>query len=81
MKDLKNVDIITINCTNTQAGIMTIKHCQKYFEFGRAIMFTHDEIFDDTIEIIKIQKLNSVDEYNDFVLKLNKYLELISLCV
>ena len=74
MKDLKNIDIITINCTNTHAGIMAIKHCQKYFNFGRAIMFTHDEIVADTIEIIKIKKLNSVNEYNDFVLRLNQFI-------
>ena len=75
MRNLNNIDIITINCTDSQAGLMSIKHCQKFFNFGKAMLFTNEDIFDENVEVIKINKLNSVDEYNNYVLNLNKYLK------
>jgi hypothetical protein len=73
MKDLTNVDIVTINCTKPSDGLKAIKHCMKNFKFGRAIMITHEDVSDPDVEIFKINKLNSVDEYNDYVLRLKEY--------
>lgn len=75
MIDLLNIDIITVNCTNPNDGVMAIKHCCKFFNFGRKILFTDSNIKSDDIETINIQRLKSVDEYNDFILSLHEYVK------
>ena len=75
MKNLTNVDIITVNCTNPNNGLLSIKYCQKNFNFGRSIIISHENIFDKNVELIKINKLNSINEYNDFILTLDKYID------
>jgi hypothetical protein len=72
--NLLNVDIVTINCKNPPDGINAINHCSKWFNFGRKIIFTDSYVSQDGIENIQINKIKSIDEYNDFVLGLSKYL-------
>lgn len=73
MINLLNVDIVTINSANPGAGLAAIKHCQKVFNFGRSIIFTHENLNDSGVELVKIPKIESIDGYNDLVLNLNKY--------
>ena len=71
---MKNIDLVSINGTYPQEAVLALRHCRKYFNFGRTVLFTHEDLELDDIELIKIQKLNSIDEYNDFVLTLGNYL-------
>lgn len=73
MKDLSNIDIVTINCTKPIDGLKAIKHCMKNFKFGKAILITHEELYDSEVETHIIPRLKSVDEYNDYVLNLHNY--------
>lgn len=72
--NLSNVDIITVNCTDPIEGIKAIRHCCKSFKFGRMILFTDQNVESEGIERIKINRLHSVDEYNDFILSLNEFI-------
>ncbi len=73
MINLPNIDIITVNSTNPIAGLAAIKHCQKFFNFGRSIIFTHEDLNDNFVELIKISKIESINGYNDLLLNLNRY--------
>lgn len=73
MKILKQVDIISANCVNPMESIYAIRLCKKNFEFGRSVLFTDKNISVPDIETIKINKLTSVDAYNDFILGLRNY--------
>ena len=39
-----------------------------FYIFKEAILFTHEDVFAPDIKVIKIPRLKSVDEYNDFIL-------------
>lgn len=75
MKDLKNVDIICANSVNPHEGTLAIQYCQNFFNFGRSILFTDIEGSADGIEVIKIDRMNSVNDYNNFMLKIGEYLD------
>ena len=70
---LKNIDIISINCNNPNGALMAIKHCQKYFQFGSATLFTHVDISDENVNTVKIPNISSVNDYSNFILQLVKY--------
>ena len=74
MKELTNVDIISINCVNPQASVAALNHCQKYFEFGKSILVSHiepSEYYD--IELHKLEEKLSWDGYNDHILNLKDH--------
>lgn len=75
MKDLKQVDIISVNCVNPNEGALAIQHCQKFFNFGRSVLFTNVEGDADNIEVVNISKMTSVHDYNDFMLQIGNYLD------
>jgi len=66
MKDLKNVDIICANSINPHEGTLAIQYCQNFFNFGRSILFTDVEGTADEIEVIKIDRMNSVHNYKNW---------------
>ena len=72
MKNLKNIDLISINCVNPQESVKAMKYCQKYFQFGKSILFTHENISVENIEVQQIDKL-TYKGYNNFILKLADY--------
>jgi hypothetical protein len=69
MKKLPNVDLISINCVDPYQSAIALNYCQRFFEFGNAILATHQDIDVYGIELHLIDKLNW-DQYNDYVLKL-----------
>jgi len=71
--ELRNIDIVSANCICPNDAVLAIKQCCKYFEFGRKILFTNSNVQEDGVETIKIKKLSTVDEYNDFILSLGEY--------
>lgn len=67
-----NIDLVSINCVNPSEGVAVIKHCQKYFNFGKSILLTHEKISVDTIDVNPIDKL-TWDGYNNLILSLTDY--------
>lgn len=72
MKKLTNVDLVSINCVDAEQSAAAINYCQKFFEFGKSILVTHQDIDADNIELHLIDKLDWY-QYNDRVLKLNEH--------
>ncbi len=73
MIKLPNVTIVSINCVAATESVKAINYSRRGIDFKEAILFTHEDISAEGIRVVKIDKLNSVDEYNDFVLKLANY--------
>jgi len=73
-KKLTNVDLISINCVDPYQSAAAINHCQKFFEFGKSILVTHQDIEVYDIELHLIDKLDWY-QYNDHVLKLIDHTE------
>ena len=69
MKDLLNVDLLSINCVDAQRSAVALNYCQKFFNFGKTILVTNQDIEVDNIELHLIDKLDW-NQYNDEVLHL-----------
>ena len=69
MKDLLNVDLISINCVNAHASAAALNYCQASINFGKTILVTNQDIDVDNIELHLIDKLDW-NQYNDEVLHL-----------
>ena len=44
MKDLLNVDLLSINCVDAQRSAVALNYCQKFFNFGKTILVTNQDI-------------------------------------
>ena len=80
-RKLLNLDLISINCVDPYQSAVAINYCQKYFEFGKSVLVTHQDIDVYDIELHIIDKLDWY-QYNDHVLNLiehtdNDYVMLI----
>ena len=51
MKDLLNVDLLSINCVDAQRSAVALNYCQKFFNFGKTILVTNQDIEVDYIEL------------------------------
>ena len=70
---IPSIDLISIACTKVPETIEAIRKCQAQMKFNRSILFTHEDIQSEGIEIIKIDKLD-YKQYNEFVvMKLWQY--------
>lgn len=73
---LENITAITINCVDPEEGINALLYSAKHIQFKELVLFTHEEIScPSDIRVVKIDKLKSVDEYNDFVLRLGERID------
>ena len=68
------IDLVSINCVNAKESLKALNYCNKFFNFNNVILFTNEEL-ETNFELIKIKKLNSIKEYNDFILTLNPYIK------
>ena len=75
MLNLPHVDIIIIDCIKHNESIEILEFCSKNINFGSAKFFTDKKIKSDNIEIIKIKKIGSIQDYSNFCLKLNNYID------
>lgn len=75
MLNLPQITLVTINCVNPQEGVKALRYSMREIIFAEAILITHEDIIADDVKIIKIEKLNSVQEYNDFLLGLIQYID------
>src|ERR1035437_6367225 len=74
----KNITIVIIDCIEPQKAAQVLSYCAAIFPVERSLLLTHQNIAieNKNIEICLIQKLCSVDEYSQFVLReLYKYIE------
>ena len=76
-KKLPNVDIVSINCVDANVSARAINYSAEFFEFGKAILITHQDIDpydmgDCPIELHLLDKLDW-DGYNDRVLNLKEH--------
>ena len=63
---IPTVDLVAVACTKVPETIEAMKKCQSKFTFTRSILFTHENITAEGIEVIKIDKLD-YKGYNEFV--------------
>jgi len=62
--NLKDVTICSADCLSPELALMAIEKSMLQCNFARAILFTHKSInHQKNIELIKIRKLKSLDDY------------------
>ena len=72
---LENVTIAAVACVRTSETIKALKYSMLGIEFKKAILLTSDDITDNEIEVVKIDKLD-YEGYNRFIVyELHKYIE------
>lgn len=64
---LPSVTLVVIDCVDYARAKRAFDHCRFYCNFGAVKLLTHFDVDDEFI--VKIHKLNSIEAYNDFVLK------------
>lgn len=69
-KNILNVDLISINCVDAYQSAAAINYCQKFFNFGKSILVTHQNIDADNIELHLLNEKLDWNQYNDIVLNL-----------
>jgi len=75
MLNLENVTILSVDCVNPNGALRSIEYSCNNINFKERILLTDSDIKHDNINVIKIDKLNTVDEYSDFMLTINKYVD------
>jgi hypothetical protein len=73
--DLTNIAIVSINCVSAIESVKAINYSRREINFKEAILFTDQDIHAEQIHTIKINKLNSISEYSDFMLRLADYVD------
>ena len=68
------IDLISINCVNPIESLKALNYCNNLFSFNNTILFSNQN-FQTDINQVNISSLNSIKEYNNFVLSLNRYIE------
>jgi hypothetical protein len=72
-RNLKNVDLFTLNTIDPPAGLKALKHCMKYFEFGKVIIVSPLPDDGSGIEFHHQDRLPSIQHYSDMMLKAGDY--------
>ena len=68
------VDLVTINCNNIEDGKKALEYSSKFIDFNNIYYFTDAEI-EGNFEIIKINKIDHIRDYNNFILNLRDYIK------
>lgn len=68
--NLSQVTLCAAASVNVAATIRAMEHCLKFADFGRAILFTHQQPdnLPDELEVVLIPRLGSTSDYSRFVL-------------
>jgi len=78
MKKLKQITLVNINCIDPEISIKSLEYSMREIEFAKVVLFSDKKPFNikDDIEFIKINKINSLDDYSRFCInELLKYIE------
>ena len=71
---IPTIDLVSVACTKVPETIEAMRKCQAQKKFTRSILFTHEDIKAEGIDVIKIDKLD-YKGYNEFVaMELWKYI-------
>ena len=71
---IPSIDLVSVACTKVPETIEAMRKCQAQMKFNRSILFTHEDIQAEGIDIVKIDKLD-YKGYNEFVaMKLWQYI-------
>lgn len=71
---IPSVSLVAVACTKVSETIEAIKKCQAQMQFNHSILFTHEDIIAEGIDVVKIDKLD-YKQYNEFVaMKLWQYI-------
>lgn len=62
---IPTVSLVAVACTKVQETIEAMRKCQS-MKFNRSVLFTHEDVEAEGIEVVKIDKLG-YKEYNEFV--------------
>ena len=73
-KDLP-IDLVIVNCLDQQEAVKTLNYCKRYFNFNNSILFSDKNTENNKNQFIKIEKINNISEYNNFMLKIGEYIE------
>ncbi len=72
---LKDITIVAVACVRVDKTLLAMKYSCKDIEFGGVKLFTHENIVDDSVEVVKIDKLD-YENYNRFIVyDLHKYID------
>lgn len=63
---IPTIDLVSVACTKVPETIEAMKKCQAQMKFSRSILFTHEDVEVEGIDVIKIDKLD-YKGYNEFV--------------
>lgn len=66
---IKDVCLICVDCVRYAQAIASLRNCMSKCEFDRVVFLTDIELKEDGIEIIKIPRINSKEEYSSFIIK------------
>ena len=70
---IPTIDLVAVACTKVSETIEAMRKSQSQMKFTRSILFTHEDIAADGIDVIKIDKLD-YKGYNEFIaMKLWQY--------
>ena len=73
-KDLRNIDLVSINCVNPHESVMAMRHCSKHFDFGKMILVSHITPHDcEGVDLFLLDQKLDWNLYNDMCLKLNMF--------
>lgn len=71
---IKEVTLIAVDCVNYPLTIHSLRNCMEKCEFDRVIFLTDIDLIEKGIEVIKIDRINSKQDYSKFIIKkLYKY--------
>jgi len=64
-----NISIVIVDCVEPVKASKVLSYCGKLFKVKEKLLFTSEKINSDENRIILIDKINSISEYNKFILK------------
>jgi len=67
------IDLVTVNCVNPKFGLDVLEYCNSLFNFSSTILISNETFRSDVVKSIKIEKLTSINSYNDFILKVGNF--------
>ena len=72
MISLQNIDLMLIDCLDSEKAIETLKICTAKIKFGNVFFVTDKKTKTDFTKV-SISSIKTIEQYSDFCLKLNKY--------
>jgi hypothetical protein len=69
--DLSNITIINANCVNPKLSVKALNFSSTNLKFAKTVLFSNEEPVNltDNIDFIKIPKIETVNQYNEFILR------------